>query len=111
MDDNFADSPSVWALSDAAYRLHSSGLLYCSRLRTDGIVPAGKVANLVPKFKVSALNELLHAAKWTPIGGSEVVAYEIKNYLEWNSSAEQIEAQRKAAEQRKSRWKERNANA
>lgn len=110
-DDGFADSPSVWRLSDRAYRLHSSGILYCARLKTDGLVPADKVSTLVPRYKASTLAELVEAEKWKPIGlGKAIVSYEIKNYLEWNDSAEQIEARKKAAAERKAAWIARQRN-
>jgi hypothetical protein len=108
-DDCFADSPSVWRLSDAAFRLHSSGILYCNRLQTDGFVPVEYVSNLVPRFKPATLAELIGGGKWKPVElDGTTVSYEIKSYLEWNESAEQIAAKRKAAADRKAKWKGQN---
>lgn len=111
LDDGFSDHPKVWSLSDAAYRLHVSGLNFCARLKTDGFVPADQVSRLVPRFRKRTLEELIEANRWVPVGiGQTVVSYEIRNYLEWNLSAAQIEAQRKATEERKRKWRERHAN-
>lgn len=104
VDDNFADHGKVWRLSDAAFRLHTSGILYCARLITDGFVPANKVQKLVPKFRVKALDELVSAGMWTAVGIDQVVSYEIHDYLDWNPSRAQIEERRKKAAQRKAKW-------
>jgi hypothetical protein len=111
LDDGFPDHPRVWSLSDGAYRLHSSAMCFCARLKTDGFIPADQVKRLMPRFRPAYVAELIDAERWMPVGiGDTVVSYEIRNYLEWNSSAQQIEDRRKASEERKRRWKERNEN-
>jgi hypothetical protein len=110
LDDGFPDHPKVWSLSDAAFRLHTSGLAFCNRLRTDGFVPADQVARLVPHFRRKTLDELLESDRWAAVGVTRVVSYEIRNYLEWNDSAEEIEKKRLEAEERRRRYRERHAN-
>ena len=102
LDEGFADNPKVWPLSDAAFRLHVSGMLLCSRLRTDGFVPADRVRGLVPRFRPTALIELLDANRWAAVGIDKlIVSYEIRNYLDWNLSAAQIQERREKAAKRK----------
>jgi len=91
LDDNFADHRKVDALSDGAFRLHVSGLLYCARNKTDGHIPTDRVARLMPKFKRSYLTELIDGQLWYTRPGDE---YEVHDYLDWNKSREQIEADR-----------------
>lgn len=91
LDDNFADHPKVDALSDGAFRLHVSALLYCSRGKTDGFVPMDRVSRLVPRYKKALLTELLEARLWYTRPGDQIEAHD---YLDWNKSREQIDADR-----------------
>jgi hypothetical protein len=87
LDDNFADHPKVDALSDAAFRLHVSGLLYCAKHKTDGYIPAERVPRLVPRYKKASLTELIRGRLWLP----DDAALNIHDYLDWNRSRQQIE--------------------
>lgn len=86
-DDNFADHPKVVPLSDTAFRLHTSGILYCARYLTDGYVSASQVPRLTPTYTKAALRELLAPGLWST---DEEGGYNIHDYLQWNRSREQI---------------------
>lgn len=106
-DDNFPDHPKVEGLSDAAFRLHVSGICYSARYLTDGYIPAGKVSRLVPAFSDAALDELLDRKLWVYRGREQI--YSIHDYLQWNRSRDKITAERerkRAGGRRgaKSRW-------
>ena len=90
IDDNFPDHPKVDPLSDTAFRLHLAGICLSNRLMLDGIVPEGRVARLLPKFKQSAMNELLTAGLWR----THPEGYEIHVFLDWNLSKKQREERR-----------------
>lgn len=92
-DDQFPEHPKVWALSDAAYRLHDAAIHYCNRYLTDGRVPASKVRSLVPRFRPAALAELTDRAMWLPLANGD---WEIHDYLDWNKSRAEIAAAREA---------------
>jgi hypothetical protein len=87
-DDQFPKHPKVIGLSDAAFRLHTSGICYCAQFRTDGVIAAEVVPLLVPRFRPRSLDELLDRRLWAPRG----VDYEIHDYLDWNRSRAEIEA-------------------
>lgn len=93
LDHNYGDHPKVDALSDAAYRLHTQALLWCSRTLTDGHVPEDRVRRLVPTFKPAALRELLAGDKpmWVPAAGG---GYTIHDYLDWNDTRDEVLAAR-----------------
>ena len=93
LDDNFPDHPKVFGLSDAAFRLHVSGIVYCARHKTDGNVPVEKVRTLVPRFRPAALRELVDRGMWQDVLGG---AYYVHDYLDWNLSREQIDSRREA---------------
>jgi hypothetical protein len=90
LDDNFADHPKVDALSDGAFRLHVAGLLYASKHTTDGYIPATRVTRLMRTYKARHLAELMASTLWRPADAG----YTIHDYLDWNRSREQIEADR-----------------
>lgn len=89
-DDNYTDHPKVSALSDGAFRLHTSGIVYCARYLTDGLVPKQQVAKLTPNYRAAHLKELLKGPDplWTTDGNH----FYIHDYLEWNSSKAEIQA-------------------
>jgi hypothetical protein len=94
LDDQYAEHPNNWDLSDAAFRLHTAAICYANRHTTDGEIPVSKVRTLVPKFRGTALAELLRG-HWVDKGDR----YEIRDFLDWNRSRAQIESER----ERKSR--------
>ncbi len=51
LDDNFADHPKIDGLSDGAFRLHVSGMLYAAKHMTDGKVPVERVDRLMRRYK------------------------------------------------------------
>lgn len=89
-DDAYADHPKVMALSDGAFRLHTSGILYCARYLTDGVVPLPVAARLTPGYTPRHLTELVAADLWALGEGG----YRIHDYLQWNRSREQILSER-----------------
>lgn len=109
LDDHFAEHPKNFALSDAAWRLHVSGICYCNIHLTDGLIDAAKVPTLVPRFRRVALAELVDRGIWSPLLGG--AAYEVHDFLQWNRSREQVlaEKERKSKAGRKgaeNRWHE-----
>lgn len=105
LDDQYAEHPNNWVLSDAAFRLHTAAICYANKHKTDGEVVASKVPTLVPKFKRAALVELLDRGHWLDKGET----YEVRDFLDWNRSRAQIEteSQRKSQAGRKGaqkRW-------
>lgn len=89
-DDAFTEHPKIDALTDAAFRLHVAGICYSNRHLTDGYIDANRIARLVPRYKRSALQELMHGGLWLPADGG----YRIHDYLDWNRSKQQIEQER-----------------
>ena len=103
-DDLFGDHPKIAGLSDAAFRLHTLGILYCSRHLTDGLIAADEVPRLVRRFRKSALAELVASGLWINVLDG---AYSIHDYLDWNDSREEVERRRELAAKRKQQWRER----
>lgn len=90
LDDQFPKHPKVVRLTDAAFRLHVSGICYAAQYLTDGHIDAEATRLLVPRFRNAALTELLTKGLWLEAGDS----YRIHDYLQWNRSRDQVEAER-----------------
>jgi len=101
IDDKFPDHPKVAGLSDAAFRLHVTGILYCNRHLTDGRVPQDEVPRLVRRFQRKALDELLSGDE--PLWAKNGVGYQIHDYLDWNDSRSTVLERRAAAVERAKR--------
>jgi len=105
LDDQMPDHPKVAGISDAAFRLHVSGICYSGRQLTDGLIEADEVPRLVRKFKRAAPSELVDAGLWLPVGvAGSTDLYEIHDYLDWNPSREKVLARRQKAKDRKDAW-------
>lgn len=102
LDDNYGDHPKVARLSDAAYRLHTNGIIFCARLLTDGRIDCEDVPGLVRKFRRAALVELVERRMWTPVEDH----YLIHDYLDWNPSRSEVERRRSAAAKRQAEWRQ-----
>lgn len=86
-DDIFAEHPKVAVLSDAAFRTHVRGILYCNRVLSDGFVPRSVARELG-----RAVKELVNRQLWEEVPDG----YDIHDFLEWNDSAETIRSKRDA---------------
>jgi hypothetical protein len=86
LDDAFGDHPKVIGLSDRAFRAHVEGLVYCARYLTDGQVPKAK--GPVPRVAV----ELERAGLWS----STKRGWVIHDFLDYNPSKAEVEADREA---------------
>lgn len=98
LDDNFADHPKIDALDDAAFRLHVSGLLYCSKHLTDGFIPTNRVGRLTPSYADQVLEELMHGRLWLPANGG----YSIHDFLDWNRPRAEVEEERERKRKQRS---------
>lgn len=102
-DDGFAQHPKVRRLSSGAFQLHVSGILHCSRWLTDGLVVADAIPDLMRKYRVSYLAELVDVGLWREL--TPGLLYEIHDYLEWNDSRAKVEHRRQKNADRLAKWR------
>jgi hypothetical protein len=88
LEASFIDHPKVAPLSNQAFRIHIRGLCYCAQHLTDGFIP-----RIVAGRNERWIQELLDAGLWEEMG--QGLGYEIHDYLEYNPSRDELEAQRK----------------
>lgn len=92
LDDHIDENPKVVSLSDTAFRLYVTGLCYCSRNQTDGLIPKPMANRLVNKGGERLAFDLIKEQLWEDKGDS----YYIPDYLEHQRSRSEIEALREA---------------
>jgi hypothetical protein len=93
LDDQMPNHPKIIGLSDGAFRLHVSAIIYANRFLTDGIIRGDVVGSLMPKYRRTYLDELVERALWVEIAAG---VYEIHDYLDWNKSRIEIEKRKQA---------------
>lgn len=108
LDDGFADHPKILGLSDAAFRLHTCALCWCSRRGTDGaVVPrdlktlGSMIQSQVDPARLVA-DELVPAKLWDPTDAG----WQIHNWKKRNKPAAKIEEEREASRARIAAWRE-----
>lgn len=103
-DDRFPSNRKVRLLSDAAFRLYVSSICWSAENLTDGVVKT-KELRLVADVKNAPkrVQELVESGLWEPVTGT---GWRIHDYHEYNPTAEQVRAERKAKSARQQRWRE-----
>jgi hypothetical protein len=97
IDDGMDEHPKVEGLSDAAFRLHVSAMLYAARRGTDGVIPLAKSRRLSDSASDAVAAELVRADVWHDLAegcdDSQTCLpgrpghYVIHDFLQWNHSA------------------------
>lgn len=100
LDDQMPEHPKVEDLSDRAFRVYIEGIAYCSRVLSDGAIPAPKARKLGATPKV--VQELIEARLWHINGAG----FRVNDYLTYNPSREQVEKRRADAAERIRRHRE-----
>lgn len=102
LDDQFADHPKMTLAGSLAQLLYVSGLAYASRYLTDGYIPSAAIPRLhvwdiapVPD-NMELAERLVKAGLWERTEGG----YQIHDYLNYNPSRAQVEADREKARER-----------
>lgn len=110
-DDMFPWSRKVRRLSDAAFRLHVTGIVACARDLTDGVVKPDDLDEFPSMRGIEKrLAELIAAGQWHPGGHGcqgcaqpPIGAWIIHDYLDYNPSKADVETERAAARERQRR--------
>ncbi len=108
IDDGFAEHKRVQKLSDRAFRLHVLALCMCSRKLSDGAVTDIEIRGLAAMCKSTPkhTDELVKEGLWV----REPDGYAIRDYLDYNPSADEVKAKRLLTTERQQRWRH-NRNA
>jgi hypothetical protein len=109
MDDNFHNHPKAIAAGPEGRDLYQASLGYCSRLLTDGHIPAAIVKHPAPGLK----RPTAIAARLVKVGLWETTSngFQIHDYLDWNRSASEIKSKRESNRRRQAEWRQTHENA
>jgi hypothetical protein len=109
LDDGWYDHPKFLNVGDAARLLWVQGLTWSARHTTDGHVSRKAAARfLQTKRNLGiAISELVRAGLWVATEDG----YLIHDYSDYQTSSEQIKAERAANRERVRRWRDRQSNA
>jgi hypothetical protein len=88
LSDDFTDD--CWTLSDAAYRVHSDGLVWSNRKLLDCVIPKEDVYRFAKRPE--AVQELLDAGYWSDLG----TAYVIRHHAQYQRLREAVIRQQEA---------------
>jgi len=111
LDDKAITNRKLRKLSSDGFRVWVLGLVHCAQELTDGFI-ASDVLEMFPlrdKALAAAVAELTtaqvagKAALWSETGGG----YQVHDYLQWNQSRAEVEAERKRKRANKESWKNR----
>lgn len=95
LDDGFWMHPAVLAVGNVGAGVFTRLLSYCGAYLTDGAVPSHVVATIVAPEGPDAGEEILdRLARYRLIDRFESGGVQIVNYLEYNRSRAQVEADR-----------------
>lgn len=101
IDDGFTDNPKITGLSDKAFRLHMSALVYCARNLTDGAISEIALGLLGANSQIARpkrlVSQLENAGLWVRNGHG----WNIHDYLDYNPSRAELQEKRQLARDRK----------
>lgn len=99
-DDRYPDHRKIRRLSDGAYRLHHGAQCYAAHDETDGVIRTDDIADIQHGKRLSKhIPALVEAGLWEPILGGWL----LHDFLDYNPSHVQMEAERAAARERQAR--------
>lgn len=123
IDDGMYDHEKVDQLSDAAWRLHVTAMMFCARNLTDGFVSLSQARRLTATASDPEAAELVRAGVWHDLGlgctNAECIeartcpahgkpkCYLIHDYLQWNHSRSWWENRRREEAERKRKYRAR----
>ena len=89
VDDGFDEHPKLEDLSDRAFRLHVSGLCYCARRLTDGLISEKAARGLCARLRAKKqhVSELVEAGLWVDYGPRGFIVHD---YLEHNPTRDEV---------------------
>jgi hypothetical protein len=96
LDDGFAEHPKLMDVSDRAFRLHVAALCFCARNLTDGELVDRSVRMVCALSSATKKHvaELVAAGLWVKRADG---TFGVKDFLEYNPTAEKVKAERDAA--------------
>lgn len=99
LDDQFVEHPRIVGIGDRAFRLHVAAICLANRKLTDGHISSHDARILMATVKANRrhTDELVGHGVWETNGDG----WQIRDYLQWNPTAESVKERRRKDQQRK----------
>lgn len=112
-DDRYHDNRKIkraWRKNRGSVGLHSMAVTYCAMHETDGVVDGEWLEDKLPakRERDVIVGVLVEVGLFSPRDDG---AFEVNDYLEYNHSKQQADAQRAAKATRQAKWRERNRSS
>jgi len=99
-DDRFPDHRKIRRLTDAAYRLHHTALSFAAKDETDGLIRPDDLDEMQHGRRLAKhVESLVKAGLWEPVRDG----WQLHDFLDYNPSHAQLEAERAANRERQAR--------
>ena len=111
LDDGFFNNQKIVSVSKDAKIIYLAALCHAGATLSDGFIPRNAVAILAAQCDVRSANkaiaELVEARLWKQVDGG----FSIHDYLEHNTSSQEVDAKQEAARERMRRKRSQNVRA
>ena len=111
VDVGFFRNPKIMGIGGSAKALYLAGLCYAGGSLTDGFIPESAPRSLAAEADITgspkAIKQLIAAGLWEVVDGG----YQIHDYLDYNQSADKVQANKDAAKGRMQRSRSQNVRA
>lgn len=101
IDDHAPEHPKLLRAGRDASWMWVQGLAYCSRNLTDGEIPREAVEGFAGRRSLQFAAQLVDVGLWK----QTETGFRVHDYLDYNPSADQVAAKRKATTERVQNWK------
>lgn len=103
-DDRFPEHRKIRRLTDGAYRLHHAALSYAAKDETDGLIRPDDLDEMQHGRRLAKhVDSLVKAGLWEPVRNG----WMLHDFLDYNPSHAQLEAERAANRERQARMRAR----
>lgn len=101
LSDNYVDHPKFLALSDGAFRLWHEGMAFCRKHFTDGVIALAEAQGF-RYYRATRVKELAAPYKPDahPLWETVTAGYQVHDYLFWNFSRAEEQAEKDGATKR-----------
>jgi hypothetical protein len=98
LSDNYIDHPKFLALSAQAFRLWHEGMAFCRKHQTDGLIPNSALQGFRYHKSAWALELATpYQPDASPLWEKVAIGFKVHDYLFWNLSKQEEQAEREAA--------------
>ena len=105
IDDGMAENPKIAGLSDKAFRLWITSLLYCARNLTNGAISEIAIRSLAPICQIAKPLAVVRALVEAGLFEKTDTGWVIHDYLDYNPSRADLSEKRRLSRERQKKYR------